>query len=37
VVARAKDVAQTVAQQATSAVSAGIEAVKDIGGGLVGR
>jgi hypothetical protein len=30
-------VAQTVAKQAQSAVSAGIEAAKDLGEGLIGR
>jgi hypothetical protein len=34
--ARAQQVAQTVAQQAQSAISAGVEAAKDLGGGLVG-
>jgi hypothetical protein len=35
-VARAQQVAQTVVKQAQSAVSAGIEAAKDLGEGLVG-
>jgi hypothetical protein len=36
VLQRAQQVAQSVVQQAQSAVSAGVEAAKDIGGGLVG-
>jgi hypothetical protein len=37
VVERAQKVAQNVVKQAQSAVSAGLEAAKDIGEGLVGR
>jgi hypothetical protein len=37
VVARAQQVAQNVVKQAQSAVTAGIEAAKDLGEGMIGR